>query len=352
MNYLDKINIYIPEYIGTILDKDANMFELLKSDGQSINRNRFLSMLLLGYHDAYVMECQMSYEAILGELQKYEIDSDTGHKLANRITQKVIHPIVPTKKGKSSVRLSLKPTKDTEGLISYILQEQGQDDSISHYFGRMLLSYCKKPFSERERLVFKDNYERLDDACKKARTITFTTIWNPESVHTVIPYKLAVGHEEMFNYLLCAEKNCISGKQEAKSYRLNRIAKINFRPERNTIDKDVQIHLEKMLQYGPQYSINDDDESCVKLNDSGRKNFRRIYYGRPDVDRIEDKPDGYYYYFKGSKDQVFLYFRRFGNEDAEVLFPQSLRQRMIDFHKRAYEYYESPIVTDKEGKSE
>ena len=47
MSDLDKINIYVPEHIGTVIDNDAELFEVLKKDGRTINRNRFLSLLIL-----------------------------------------------------------------------------------------------------------------------------------------------------------------------------------------------------------------------------------------------------------------------------------------------------------------
>ena len=339
MSDLEKINIYVPTHIGAILDNDANMFEILKKDGRTINRNRFLSMLILGYHNSYVTECQKSYEAIANELVEHGIDPDKSSELADQILKKVVLPDVPSRKGKNPSKLSLKPTKDTEGLILNIMYNLVGDDFISQYFCRMLMSYCEKPFSEREQVVFRDNYERLKEACDQTRPVTFSTIWNPKVMHTVIPYQLAVGHEELFNYLLCAEKNSGSGKQEARTYRLNRIAKINYSRESNIIADNVLQNLDKMLHYGPQYMINDDEESCVRLTESGRKNFSRMYYGRPQVDRIEERSDGHYYYFKGSKDQVFFYFRRFGFDDAEIISPESLRQKMSEFHLKAYENY-------------
>ena len=61
MSDLEKINIYVPEQIGVILDNDANPFEILKKDGKTINRNKFLSLLILGYQNSYVSEYQQSY---------------------------------------------------------------------------------------------------------------------------------------------------------------------------------------------------------------------------------------------------------------------------------------------------
>ena len=339
MSDLEKINIYVPGHIGLLLDSDASMFEILKRDGQTINRNRFLSMLILGYYNSYVTECQNSYDSIVAELINHGVSRDRSYEIGDTILKKIVLPEVPSRKGKNPTKLSLKPTKETEGLIISIMNDLGSEDYISQYFCRLLMSYCEKPFSEREQIIFRDNYELLREACEHRRPISFSTIWNPSVIHSVIPYKLSVGQEEMFNYLLCAESSTFSGKQEARTYRLNRISKINLSRIPSQIAEEVSNHLERMIRYGPQYMINDDEESCVRLTESGRRNFSRIYYGRPQVDRIEEKADGAYYYFKGSKDQVFFYFRRFGFDDAEIISPELLRKKMADFHLKAYENY-------------
>ena len=340
MNYQDKINIYVPQEIGNMLDKDATMFEIVKKDKQTINRNKFLSSLILGYYNSYVAECQKIYSQIVSELEDSGIPSDKTHAIASGILNKIFLPEVPSRKGKHPSKLSLKPTKQTEGLIANIMSELPSDQFISQYFCRLLLSYCEKPFSIREQIVFRDNYEFLQSACTQRKPISFFTIWNPIVNHTVIPYQLAVGYEEFYNYLLCAEINPSTGKQEAKSYRLNRITNIQYKQRSNQISDEVMEYLQRMLQYGPQYSINDSHESCVKLSDAGQRNYSRIYYGRPQEDRVENGPDGHYYYYKCSKDQIYLYFRRFEADDAEIISPPSLRKRMSEFHLQAYKQYD------------
>ena len=105
----------------------------------------------------------------------------------------------------------------------------------------------------------------------------------------------------------------------------------------------VKKYLDMKIEYGPQYIINDEEISCIRLSDSGVRNYSRIYYGRPIVDRIEEREDGHYYYFKGSKDQIFFYFRRFGFEDAEIVYPEQLRRKMMEFHSKACEMYKGGI---------
>lgn len=106
-----------------------------------------------------------------------------------------------------------------------------------------------------------------------------------------------------------------------------------------TLSDEVRAHLQSMIKYGPQFAINDDVESCVRLTDTGVNSFTRIYSGRPTPNRIEKDGVDCLYFFTCSQDQLFLYFRRFGPGEAEVISPNPLRQRMIEFHRGALAAY-------------
>ena len=125
----------------------------------------------------------------------------------------------------------------------------------------------------------------------------------------------------------------------AKTYRINRMLQISPVFDSFSLNDKVKSILEKMIKYGPQYPIVNDDEMCVRLSDAGISTFNKIYYGRPDYERIEKKPDGYYYYFRCSEDQVFFYFRRFQGDEAIIMFPESLRIRMKEFHSISFSCY-------------
>lgn len=341
---MEKIDIYVPENIGLMLEHDAKTFEIFKIDRKTnkktINRNKFLSMLITGYYKDYAAEAKSTKDAIVALIDTDEVSKTDKDRIADDILKKVILPNIPSRKGKNPKKFSLKPTTATETLIKQIDRDIGDSDYISQYFCRMFMNYCRKPFSQRERIIFKDKYDDLLEACNFNQTINFRTIWNPNDIHEVIPYKIVIGSEEMFNYLLCAEINPITQKQETKSYRLNRIHEsIIFGDKTSIIDDDAKRHLDMMIKYGPAYSINDDEVSCVRLTSSGVHEFERIYWGRPLVDNIDEHDGVFDYYFKCSKDQLFLYFRRFGNGDAKIISPESLRTNVIEFHKSALEKY-------------
>ncbi len=337
---MEKINVYVPENIGTMLENDATMFEVYKKDGRTINKNRFLGMLITGYYGDYVTDARAAFDSIVSAIDTKKLSVKEKEQIADSILRDVVLPAVPSRKGKNPARLSLKPTKDTETLIEQIMRDLGSENYISQYFCRMFMSYCDKPFSKREQIIFKDNYETLQLACDARKSITFKTIWNPKNIHEVIPYKVVTGPEEMFNYLLCAEVNTETGEQEAKTYRLNRIDRINYGRNMSSIDNTVKHYLDLMIKYGPQYMINDEEETCVRLNEAGLKSFNRIYYGRPYPDRIESENGYSLLYFKGSKDQVYLYFRRFNGNEVRIISPTWLRDKMIKFHQESVDAYQ------------
>ena len=130
MSDLEKINIRVPEKTGKIILDDADSFEVLKKDGETINTNDFLSKLILGYYDSYRNECQQAYDNIIDELKDIGIKNENSSMIADRILKNVVLPKVPPRKGKKPHNFSLKPTNKTEGLITSISNDPKIADSI------------------------------------------------------------------------------------------------------------------------------------------------------------------------------------------------------------------------------
>ena len=338
MSVVDKINIYVPSEIGSALKRDMQMFELFKTGDKSYNWNRFLSMVVVGYDETYVQENRAKRDAIRAALQSVTLSENEMDNIIGSFMDNAIQQGVGRRSGKGSVHLSLKPTDQTDDLIHRVFYET--NDAISQYFRRMLISYCHKPFSVRERIVFKSNYEKLLKYCKTHQPIYLTTVLDEKALHEVVPYAMACGPEEMFNYLLCQAENPETHQPETRSYALRRIKHVNPYDCSKMIQPQVRERLERMIKKGPQYAINDDDEICVRLTKAGLKLYNRmIYFGRPVYERIEERNGYFYQYYKCSKDQVFLYFKRFEPDAAEILSPERLRDRMKQFFAKGIKTY-------------
>ena len=337
----DKINVFVPTGTADILKKDAQSFEIFKAGGTAVNMNRFLSHLLVGYYDVYTSTYKHILEKISSVLEETSPQnpkelSDT----AELLIKKVIFPEMPKKKGQQAKRISLKPTASTMAILLNI-ESNLNGDTMSQYLCRLFTSYTLKPLTERERIIFKSTYDFLKYACKSQQAISFTMTWDKSVVHEVLPYCIDVSREELHNYLLCQEYIPDHDRYEARTYRLNRIMHEHLSASTRPLDQDVQHHLDMMKCYGPQYPINDDEDCCVRLTEEGTHLFNRIYFGRPIVDRIERKEDGSYYYFKCSKFQLYTYFRRFDKDHAIILYPESLRMKMMESYQIALDSYKT-----------
>ncbi len=338
MSNLDKINIFVPESINQILESDVRLFEILKKDHQTVNMNKYLSLLISGYYNTYMEDLRRRYTQIHTILMPILTNNINESDISETI-QKIIYQTSSTdSREKKTKRLSLKPTSLTENIILQIINSTEIGGFVSPFLCHMISDYCMKPLDERERIVFSQTYSFILEACQNHQTISFSTIWNPTQLHTVFPYKIVTGQGEMFNYLLCQERDPNTSYPYARAYRLNRISKSNYSYP-DVLDDTIQKRLDRMNLYGAQYIINDEEEACVFLSINGARLYNRIYYGRPAYSRIEETENGYKYYFYCSKDQLSFYFRRFSNGDAIILYPDSLVKDMIDFHKNALDYY-------------
>ena len=337
MSDLEKLSIYVPRAIAIALDRDAELFEIFKRDGRTINRNRFLSQVLLGYHDSYTEELSRLADAVSKAVEDSVGNVTDRSNLVHKIVQAVSPSMPDGQRGADIKRLSLKPTYQTEGLIREILDDLGNDNRSQYFYG-MLASYCDRPSSMRERIVFKESIALLEDACRKRRMVSFSTTWDKTTIHRVVPYKLVAGQDERLNYLLCFEEE--NQDRQTLAYRLCRISRPHILSTSATLPEYAYRHLALMEQHGPQFAINDDEQACVRLTPKGAITYQRVYLGRPAYERVEHVEGGDLYYFNCSDDQLFLYFRRFGPGEAEVIAPASLRDRVIAFHEGALKMYD------------
>lgn len=339
MENTEKLNVYIPPEMKAQIQNDAMLFEIFKKNRRDVNINRFLSLLLCGYHDGYLFENDQSHKSIIRILKDYNLSPADLSDISDRILKETILPTDDLYQSKKTIPLSLKPTAATKRVLLSIEQSLAGRDTISQYIRRMLNSYFQKAAWQRERIIFHENSEFLIDACQNERSVSFSLIWNEKQIHEVLPYKLLAGSDGMFNYLICTEHNPSTDKQEVRSYRLSRITMLGSGRSPYKISKELLALCKKTADIAPQYAINTEMEICVKLSDAGEILYNRIYSGRPQYSRIEDRDEGHYYYFHCSEAQVFHYFRRFDNSTAIIISPTSLRERMADFHLSTYQYY-------------
>ncbi len=332
MSDFEKINVYLPDDIIRTLLFDAKLFDVTKKDAASVNMNRFLNLIIQGYYEAYSADCSRRTEAILREMDACGVRCPNREGFARRVLNSLAPAEAPVRTERRAGHLSLKPTGETEYILSEIA---GGEEPVSRYLCGLLTDYCRKPVFRREQIVFRRNYTLLQEACRGRREVVFSMKGDAKRLYRAVPREIVPGNDEMLNYVLCRETGEKTGKSWASSFRLGRIVHPRMTGNVCAIEPRVADYLDLMKKYGPQDAINDREEVCVRLSQRGLKQFARMYHRRPIEDRREALPDGALLYFTCSKKQIFLYFKRFEFRDAEIVEPASMREDMRKFHIRA-----------------
>ena len=325
----------MPEFLVRSLFNDAVGFEVFKKDGETVNLNSFISSLIAGYYEKYQEELSERLQKTKTLLASYIRNPDLLNQASMKIMSREIASENTVRKEANRQSIKFRPTRETDGIITEIEEKRRMThESLSGFLRHMLASYMQNPIYERERIIYYQNTTAIERACSREEGLVFTCRDNPGFLHSVIPYKLVHGPEELYNYLLCQEFNDSRRKKTAMSYRLCRIINPRATPSEKRLDNRIRDYLIRMEKYGPQFMINDDVATCVRLTVDGRKSFQKIYHGRPIVDKKdEEDSDGHVnLYFSCSQEQLFLYFRRFNPGEITILYPQKLKKRLYQFH--------------------
>lgn len=339
----DKIKIYIPENVNSILSKDMERFEFYKKDG-SLNRNEFYNTLIVNYYEQYEENQSAIFTHVTDSIRERTALKDQDiSDIAADILQYVDVRTFQLDRQRFDVAVSMKPTRKSSDDIQYIQDCLLGNSTLSNYFRNMFASYSLLPQDKREMIIFKQNFELIKEAIEKDRKIYFTTV-KSEKPHIVSPYSVANSKEELFNYLLCKYNNL------PYSFRVSRIKQIKVLNEtRDLTEKIIEI-LDRMAKFGPQFSYEIKKPHCpikVKLTDRGLKQYRSMYLHRPEY----YKNEGDIYYFDCSRSQAFQYFSRLGS-NAIVLEPKDLVADLHRFYAIANRKYAQLDRKVSQGKEE
>ena len=326
----EKIKIYIPESVNNILLKDMERFEFFKKDG-SLNKNEFYNTLIVNYYEQYEENQSSIFEHIkesINErtnLKEHNIDDITAD-----ILQYVDVRTYQLDRQKYGVSIAMKPTRKSSDDIDYIQNCLLGNSTLSNYFRNMFASYSLLPQDKRETIIFKQNFDLINEAIENDRKIYFTTEKN-DAPHIASPYMIANSKEELFNYLLCKYNNF------PYSFRIGRIKQVKILNESRDLTDPIISVFDRMAKYGPQYSYEVRKPHVpikVRLTERGQNMYKMMYLHRPQYYKVEDD----IFYFDCSRQQAFQYFSRLGAH-AAVLEPKDLRDDLQRFFETAGRRY-------------
>ncbi|MDE6407920.1 MAG: WYL domain-containing protein [Anaeroplasmataceae bacterium] len=329
----EKIKITISKNVLTKLENDCAKFIFHKGTGE-INRNLFFNTLILNYYKRFSSIEETTKKDIKKIISSYNTSNE--QELTNEIVKYLASKELDTMSTSTTI-INIKPTKVTADAIQYINNYLLSASTISSYYRRLFESYAKFPQSQREQIICKPVYTKIQTAIKEKRKV-YIILKNGNEIKEASIYTIKASSDELYNYLLFESKNGFSC-----TLRLSKIKSIEILNATSTISKETKALFDKQIQCGIQYPIYSPNEEPVKVKftEKGLRMFKKIYLYRPIPDSIQDN----IYTFTCSHYQIEYYFKRFGGE-AIIVSPEKLTKHLQYFYSDSYQDYTEALDDD------
>ena len=324
----EKVKTYTTKRVSDILSKDAENFGFLKTDGITPNKNALLSNLLINYFEIYNQDKTNKQNQIASIIkQNTTLGENSINNLAPLLLSALSKDTFEDKAEKYDQLVSLKPTKQTNGILEYINNYMLKNDSLSKYLRDLFTSYTSLPQDRREIIIFKPIYDTLMQAISQNKKV-FLTPKNGRGLE-LSPYTIALTKEEMHLYLLGYTPNSY------KTIKLSSIQSVIILDKPSLIDSSISPMLQKMQKNNPQFVYTPNTQPVVvQFTDRGLIMYRKIYLHRPTPIKVE----GNIFTFDCSYTQAIYYFSKFGKE-AKIIAPEYVQTQMLKFYQTALDAY-------------
>lgn len=314
----EKIKINISPMTMEILSNDMEKFSFSKNN--KLQQNAFLNILINNYYQEFIKTKENQINLIENVLRDCDKDSKSlAALIAEKLAKNDTKDLKPF-----SVTLNFKPSHIASSAIEYICYYCLKDYSLSEFLRMLLVSYTRLHPLVREKIIFKDFVESINQSIKKGVNIIYRLKEN-SSLKQGRPIVMVNSKEELFNYVILKKDDAII------SVKLSNFKYINLIKEHYDLSqKDLDI-VEKMQTNNPSFLYQGNEEEIhVKLTYEGEKMYLSHYIHRPPYLRKENGN----YYFNCSYFQAYIYFQRFGKE-AIIISPKSLQKKLLSFYQKA-----------------
>ncbi len=211
--------------------------------------------------------------------------------------------------------------------------------SLEQFINTVIEDYAGKSNYERECIIFDEFIERLSIYIKEK---VWLNLYNAEHNTSTRIYPIVIDSDVMNThaYLACYQPTD-DGSLKPVTYRISSLSSevvpINGY-EQMVSDEEYNKMSEMILERGIQFLSSPAVDIEIKLNEYGIRAYERTLPLRPDyvsirpVDEVNCNSKDAIYRFHCTERQAEYYFFRFGR-DAQILFPNHLRERFIALYK-------------------
>ena len=284
-----------------IIGSDLKIFEASSDDHWS--KGQFINMLIQNYYGDFDLK---------PNLLKLHGSKSFGIRL-----------------NKSTVNLIYGIDRHYQDAIKFASEIKTDKFECPQFINCLLETYARLPFIEREKLILKNSVIKpISEAISNSEGKKLSIIYaHDDKIYKVSPVCIAPAKEGTFQYLICTHDD-----GSVESLRLSRIKVINELKEKKTpLSESVFKKItEDLAEFGPTFIKEKEVTVKVRLTQSGILKYAYAVMHRPmhvDVEHILDDKEGEdVFVFRCSEKQALFFFFRFAGE-AEILEPQSLRDK-------------------------
>ena len=216
--------------------------------------------------------------------------------------------------------------------------EEGNNyKSASDYFKAVIEEFCRRPYYEREQFYYAQHFRSIENAVNNKHAVEIKI--KSGASFRVRVFKIDTDPQSLYHYVVGysvpADKPDLTPWKQ--SFRISRIEKIKeIKSASGFIKEADQKNLTDTIhEKGIQFIGSDINEIIVRLTDNGIKKYKQQVHLRPTVSKIINEHD---FMFRTTETQIEYYFLKFG-PDAEVIRPESLRNKFKETYLSAYNKY-------------
>lgn len=325
----ESYNIRVVKDIYNRLEEDTLIFN-------QKSKNELLNKIILTY-------LEIKNNDDLSEILYREIINNTG--IGQIKDLKKLHSILKTKIYKTTI---LKPKSDTkllnfrlnkEALLECRKLKQNSKYFNTEFFRSIFEWYTQKPKFQRERILFHEQLQVLEDAIKNQYEVLLENK-NLDKVSCYKPVGIFSTKDENFNYLLTIGKKENSDKEMIYPTRLSNILSARANElEKFDISEKLKEKIDEKLEF-KNYTWSEIENIKIKMTQMGYTKYNIVQHLRPNYeskDLLENNE--YILEFREATDIIFYYFTQFGGE-IEILEPLELREKFENFYRNALKKYE------------
>lgn len=358
--YQKSTNVTVTEFTFNVIQHDMAAFQ--------INQNKILNTIVqnlsgessadyLYQHESYQSLIERIVDACIKEFKQPSRNANTARAKIENLYKEQFYAEKNQPIHGQSLRFTLSkqsveqlysiPGIPKETLIGYSVPSDGEPGyrSVTKYLGRLFEAYSNLAIKDREKCLFADNYEVIENAISNRKCIT-VNISAQDGIKTlqIKPYKILA--DIFTEYYYVVGYSCEQPNEEYKIATF-RISRLN-NPKKcrgDYLTPSEEFALEQRLEdVSPAYLQNKAVMVKVIMTRAGEDNYFKILRNRPNAvnkETLRDKDSDYKvkYTFFGSEFQIANYFHQFG-VDALIIEPCELNEKQKKWYKKAAQIYE------------